>query len=56
MCLNAFSCVPNFKAIGLRVQILWQFFASVQKKEKKLKEKTKLVCLYFRNSWGEFGV
>jgi len=33
--LYAFSHVPNIKAIGLHIQVLWQFFASVQKEGKK---------------------
>ena len=33
--LYPFQCMPNLKAIWLHICILWQFFASVQKKKRR---------------------
>jgi len=44
--------MPNLKVIRLHACILWQFFASVQKEEKKENEQL-FEGSYLRNGWYE---
>jgi len=47
--LYAFSSVPNFKAIGLCIQVLWQFFCKCLKR----REKTMKLCKFLQTSISE---
>ena len=58
--LYPFLSVPNFKVMGLRVQVLWQFFQVCEKK-KKMKKMSKFLSpnrvfedSYLRNGWHDF--